>query len=568
MKIFFDTMEAQRRAAGPFIAVVVWLMAPIVVAESFFTGGSLVGACACAALATIAGALLGGTTLGRALSGVALMGQVSLLVANGGSWQIDLHMAYFAALALLIAYADWVAILAAAATVAVHHLALNYLFPLAVFPDSADLGRVLLHAVILVAEAGALIWVCINLDNIFTASSQLLARSEKSAAEARASNARAEEAFRAQAAAEQERRQAEEQAIGRERALVSQSIGAGLAKLSTKDLSFRMTGDAPEAYRQLQEDFNTALAQLESAMLKVVDGARTIDATVGQISVATDDLSGRTEEQAAGLEETTAALAEITSTVKRAAENAHEASVIVSTTKSDARSSGEVVHRAVEAIERIEKSSQSIGQIIGVIDEIAFQTNLLALNAGVEAARAGDAGKGFAVVASEVRALAQRSAEAAKQIKELVATSSSEVSQGVQLVGETTSALEKIVTQIVEIDRVVAEIAQGAKEQATTLSHINSALNRMEENTQKNASMIEETNAATAQLRSETASLVQAVDSFAVTGRESTGAKVRAAPASVSGARATPALKTMARENGGGAVRKFSEAPEEDWAEF
>ena len=200
-------------------------------------------------------------------------------------------------------------------------------------------------------------------------------------------------------------------------------IGGGLAKLAAKDLTYRMPDTMPEAYRSLQVNFNAAIVQLEEAMQSVTEGMDTIHAGTQEISIAADDLSRRTEQQAASLEETAAALNEITTTVKKTAEGAVHANEVVAATKGDAEKSREVVRKAVEAMNGIEESSQQISQIIGVIDEIAFQTNLLALNAGVEAARAGDAGRGFAVVASEVRALAQRSAEAAKEIKGLISAS-------------------------------------------------------------------------------------------------------------------------------------------------
>ena len=393
-----------------------------------------------------------------------MMAQISVLVARGGEWQTDMHMAYFAALALLTVYADWVVILAAAATVAVHHLSLNYLIPLAVFSNSASLSRVVLHAVILILEAGTLIWMIISLNNIFAVSNRSRIAAEDAAEEAQASSRAAEEARRSQQAKEMQQRRGEE-ALQRERELVTKSIGAGLSRLSSGDLSFRMVDDVPAAYRELRADFNAAIGQLDATMGTVTSGAGSIHASINLISASAMEFSRRSEKQAASIEETSGALAEITTTIKNTANNAAFASDIVQTTKGDATESGAMIRKAVDAIGRIEKSSQSISKIISVIDEIAFQTNLLALNAGVEAARAGESGKGFAVVASEVRALAQRSAEAAREIKGLISTSSAEVGQGVELVAQTVSALEKIVVQIVEIDRVVAEIAENSKDQ-------------------------------------------------------------------------------------------------------
>jgi methyl-accepting chemotaxis protein len=362
-------------------------------------------------------------------------------------------------------------------------------------------------------------------------------------------------------------RKAEEEAIRKEREMVSASIGAGLAKLAAKDLTFRMTDDLPEAYRQLQQDFNAALGQLEAAMGNISEGARTIIATTQEISGAADDLSKRTEQQAAALEETTAALKEVTATVRNAADGAAHGAAIVGATKTEAEQSGGVVGQAVEAMGRIEKSSQEIAQIIGVIDEIAFQTNLLALNAGVEAARAGESGKGFAVVASEVRALAQRSAEAAKEIKSLISASSSQVVQGVQLVDQTGKALARIVVQFEEINRVVGNIANGAKDQATSLTEVNAALGQMDVNTQKNAAMVEETTAATHSLRREIEALEQKVDEFNIDSVPG-GRSSRMAPAHRPSPVTRSALKSVANGSGS-AVRKLASQTDQDsWTEF
>ena len=308
--------------------------------------------------------------------------------------------------------------------------------------------------------------------------------------------------------------QAQREAIDRERAVVAVSIGAGLAKLAAKDLSYRMSSDIPEAYRQLQSDFNAAIAQLEEAMRSVTDSTSVIRAGTEEISTASDDLSQRTEQQAAGLEETAAALHEITSTVGKTAESANHAQQVASVADEDAKKSAEVVRQAVKAMDGIANSSKQISQIIGVIDEIAFQTNLLALNAGVEAARAGEAGRGFAVVASEVRALAQRSAEAAKEIKGLISASTAQVDHGVKLVAETGSSLERIETQVAEINGVIAEIACGAKEQATALAEVNSAISQMDQGTQQNATMVEQSTAATHSLAQETSQLADLIGRF------------------------------------------------------
>ncbi len=244
----------------------------------------------------------------------------------------------------------------------------------------------------------------------------------------------AERESQMKAQAEEARQAAEAEALARERSTVARTIGAGLARLAEKDLTWRITEELPEAYAQVQADFNEAVEQLAAAFEAVRASTDAVHSGSEEIAVASDDLSRRTEQQAASLEETAAALDEITATVNKTASGARIARDAVSGARVDAEHGGAIVRKAVEAMSEIEKSSRQISQIIGVIDEIAFQTNLLALNAGVEAARAGDAGRGFAVVASEVRALAQRSAEAAKEIKALISTSGAQVSEGVSLV--------------------------------------------------------------------------------------------------------------------------------------
>ena len=243
-----------------------------------------------------------------------------------------------------------------------------------------------------------------------------------------------------------------------------------------------------------------------------------------EIADASDSLARRTEQQAASLEETAAALEEITATVRRTAEGASHARSVVAGAKTDAETGGEVVGRAIVAMNAIATSSRAITQIIGVIDEIAFQTNLLALNAGVEAARAGDAGRGFAVVAQEVRALAQRSAEAAKEIKGLISASTRQVGEGVDLVGQTGEALGRIVGQVAEINTVVTDIAASAQEQASGLQQINVAIAQMDQVTQQNAAMVEESTAASHALAREAGDLDRLMGRFQV------GLDVTAAP--------------------------------------
>jgi methyl-accepting chemotaxis protein len=292
------------------------------------------------------------------------------------------------------------------------------------------------------------------------------------------------------------------------------AMGTGLEKLASGDLTYRIGQPFATEYAKLKDDFHVAIAQLQETMKVILSNADGIKLTTQEINKATDDLSARTEREAASLEETAAALGEITSTVQGAAKGAEDARKITESARSEAEQSTAILHETVSAMAGIEKSGTEIARIVGVVDEIAFQTNLLALNAGVEAARAGDAGKGFAVVASEVRALAQRSADAAKEIKTLISTSSAQVGRGVKLVDQTGRALERISQLVVQIDGVVSSIAASAAQQATSLREVNGAVGQMDQVTQENAAMVEQTTAAVQSLADEAEKLSQLTRRF------------------------------------------------------
>ena len=314
--------------------------------------------------------------------------------------------------------------------------------------------------------------------------------------------------------AERSRNEAERATVAEQQAFVVSSLATGLDKLAGGDLVFRLqTGFAPE-YEKLRTDFNAAMDELQQTLRIIAAAASGLQTGAGEISSAADDLARRTEQQAASLEETAAALDGVSTTVKRSASGARQADTAVTSARSHAEESGEVVRRAVEAMTAIETSAGEISQIIGVIDEIAFQTNLLALNAGVEAARAGDSGKGFAVVAQEVRALAQRSAEAAKEIKSLISTSSHQVKDGVELVHRTGGALDQIVVQVADISELISGISASSQEQATGLAEINTAVNHMDQVTQQNAAMVEQSTAASHSLATEASELSRLVSKF------------------------------------------------------
>lgn len=325
-------------------------------------------------------------------------------------------------------------------------------------------------------------------------------------------------AERQRIAAEEQRGQAdaERQAVAETQRSVVLALGRGLQQLAEGNLTHRIVEQFPGSYEELREHYNSAVESLEETVLRLNVTVETLNSGTREISGSSDQLSKRTEQQAASLEETTAALGEIAEKLNESAGNAETAASKVKTARTEAEHSGKVVRNAISAMEGIEASSQKVSQIIGVIDEIAFQTNLLALNAGVEAARAGEAGKGFAVVAQEVRELAQRSAQAAREIKALIAESNAQVGQGVTLVAETGGALDRIAEQVQTIDTLMQQISRAAVEQASGLREINVAVNHMDQATQQNAAMVEETTAASAVLNGEANILSQMISRFVV----------------------------------------------------
>ncbi|WP_395662314.1 methyl-accepting chemotaxis protein [Aestuariivirga sp.] len=489
-------IEQQRLLTDRITLVALWFHVPLIYGVCMFVGvgwTTLTGAAlAVAAISTLLLFSAPVRTPGRLVAAVGLMVQISLAVAAlaGHPWQTDMHMYYFAMLAVLVSYIDWRVILAATATVAVHHLGLNFFYVAAIYPGESDFGRVLVHAVVLVIEASALVAISLMICSLLDSLSQSMERAQEAERMSRRSQVDSDQLI----------------------SILSHALG----RLARKDLSFRIEDDLPHAFVAVREDFNSAVLQLESVVETVAQSSSTISSGAGEISAASTDLSRRTETQAASLEETTAALEQITRTVMETASEARSARKAVSLAQQEADVGSEVVTRTIDAIRRIENASNQITQIISVIDEISFQTNLLALNAGVEAARAGETGRGFAVVASEVRALAQRSTAAAQDIKKLISSSTSEVSKGVELVEATGAALAQIVVRVSEVSTTISNIVKVAEEQSGSLSEVNTALRHLDVTTQQNAAMVEETSAATENLNHQSEMLNSLIREFSL----------------------------------------------------
>jgi methyl-accepting chemotaxis protein len=487
---------------------------------------------------------------GRHVTVTVLMGQVAamLIAMRGHPLQIDIHMAFFAALAMCALLYDVRSILLGTVLVAVHHLGLGLLWSDLVFYGSAGLERIALHAVILLAEAAALIWMTLNTNTVLSlaeARSLELARgteAEKANVRQIAHNAETARHHAGQMNQLQgefaavveaglggdfsQRMQSRyndrhlDDLVDKTNLLVEQVNGGlratqqVLHAMARADLACRVEGEFKGVFSELQQHTNAVAEKLTEVVGQLRQASGSLKSATEDILSGANDLGERTTRQTATIEETAAAMNQLAATVQLNARRAGEASAAASTVTRTAEEGGQVMQQATEAMERITQSSDKISNIIGLIDDIAFQTNLLALNASVEAARAGDAGMGFAVVAVEVRRLAQSAAQASSDIKLLIEQSAGEVRGGSGLVLDAAAKLETMLVAARSSNALMTGIARASDEQASAIEEVNNAVRSLDEMTQNNAALVEQINAAIGQTRAQTIALDRIVDIF------------------------------------------------------
>jgi methyl-accepting chemotaxis protein len=516
-----------RRKASYIIVALLWLNVAMI-SLRFLWGTEanslvlMVSSLAVAGAATLSWFLDKTGTNTRIATGFAQAALVALLVYSftGSPLQIDMHMYFFAALAVTAAWMDWRPILAFTVLTAVHHLVLYGVLPSAVFPGESTFIRVVLHAVILLVETGVLLAITRLMVKAMSEQASALEAIEASRNEAENSHVQADR-LRKEADLQREAQIKRDAKQAEELNVVVESLSDALTRVSGGDLTVRINEAFPDELERLRSNFNLSMERLSDLLSRVSSHAADVQHDATELAGSADGLSMRSESQAAALEEAAAALAQVVETVKSTSAQSKQAAEQTLRANKVRDNSIGVVNEAVSAMERIEVVSGEIASIVDVIDEIAFQTNLLALNAGVEAARAGEAGAGFSVVAQEVRELAQRSATAAKQIKELINKSTTEVASGVKHVHATGTALGQIAEYISEISDRIAEIASASEEQSIGLVEVSTMVNQMDSTTQTNASMAADTLDVVKKLNGGIGELASTIRQFDYSGRTS-----------------------------------------------
>lgn len=491
-----NDLSTLRLRGVKIVAIISAASAVIALIASMYVGDTSFGIIGLAlAVAPITFALQGkADRLARTTIGLTLpvFAALFLALARGSGWIIDMHMTFFAFLAVLAALADWRPVVAATAVTAIHHIALNFVAPLYVFPDGPDFERVLFHALVVLVEAGILIMLAIQLENLVVG----LAKER---------NDRVEQE---RAAASQRER------IAKEQKKVIEQLGDRLRQLASGTLSTRIESVFPAEYEEARSTLNQACEELEALVSTVAGAAKQVAEGSSELRAASDDLAIRTERQAAVVSDVNRTTNSLRDDLREGARMCEETRDATQRAKRNADKGLSTIDGAAQAMNRIKASSAKIEEIVTIIDAIAFQTNLLALNAGVEAARAGDAGRGFSVVAHEVRQLAQRSAESASSIKELISQSTAEVADGATRVNDMNEMLASLVKNFTDITGQIDGIAQQSERMLGGIVEISKAMSGLDGTMQQNAAMVEESNAASQELSARAGELAEIVSRF------------------------------------------------------
>jgi methyl-accepting chemotaxis protein len=497
-----STVDDLRQRAVFYAVVLLWLMVPMIGLTGFVLGtGGLAGAGLVALMAGL-------VTLERRRSGAGLGTQlaascalavtVSTLVylMRGHPWQADSHMVFFAAFALTAVFCNWRPIVAYAGVIAVHHLVLNFLFTEAVFPGEASLGRVLLHAVVLIVQAVPLIWLAAVLQRLFARSDELRAVADAAREEAMSQADRQQQAFD-------------------ETRVVVETIATVMQKLAAGDLTVRIEERAhPAQFQGLCRAFNGMVTALDRVISEIEQGANGLLRSSDALAAAAAQSADRAGQQSASVEQSVQAVEQMGDGVRATTDLAVEADAMMMANQTEAQVGGRVLEQAVGAMKLIEESSDQISRISGVMEDIAFQTNLLALNAGVEAARAGELGRGFAVVASEVRTLALRAADATKEIRVLIGDSRKSVATGAELVGKTSVSLGALIKGAGNAAAIVTQISSKMQGQTSGLGSLRENIRVLETTARTGAQVAKQSSDMGHTLRGEATAMIAAINAF------------------------------------------------------